>query len=128
MAPKVLVSDKLSETAVQIFRDRGIDVDFDPSIGKDKDKLLSVIDQYDGLAIRSATKATEKIINAASNLKVIGRAGIGVDNIDRAAASKKGVIVMNTPMRRMSPRMAAAPSCQPARARKEEWNVDVIVF
>ena len=101
MAPKVLVSDKLSETAVQIFRDRGIDVDFDPSIGKDKDKLLSVIDQYDGLAIRSATKATEKIINAATNLKVIGRAGIGVDNIDRAAASKKGVIVMNTPFGNM---------------------------
>ncbi|MDB2501139.1 phosphoglycerate dehydrogenase [Planktomarina temperata] len=101
MAPKVLVSDKLSETAVQIFRDRGIEVDFDPSIGKDKDKLHSVIDQYDGLAIRSATKATEKIINAASNLKVIGRAGIGVDNIDRAAASKKGVIVMNTPFGNM---------------------------
>ncbi|MDA9892101.1 phosphoglycerate dehydrogenase [Planktomarina temperata] len=101
MAPKVLVSDKLSETAVQIFRDRGIEVDFDPSIGKDKDKLLSVIDQYDGLAIRSATKATKKIINAASNLKVIGRAGIGVDNIDRAAASKKGVIVMNTPFGNM---------------------------
>ena len=101
MAPKVLVSDKLSETAVQIFRDRGIEVDFDPSIGKDKDKLLSVIDQYDGLAIRSATKATDKIINAASNLKVIGRAGIGVDNIDRAAASRKGVIVMNTPFGNM---------------------------
>ena len=63
--------------------------------------MLSVIDQYDGLAIRSATKATEKIINAASNLKVIGRAGIGVDNIDRAAASKKGVIVMNTPFGNM---------------------------
>ena len=101
MAPKVLVSDKLSETAVQIFRDRGIDVDFDPSIGKDKDKLLAVIDQYDDLAIRSATKATEKIIDAATNLKVIGRAGIGVDNIDRAAASKKGVIVMNTPFGNM---------------------------
>ena len=101
MAPKVLVSDKLSETAIQIFRDRGIDVDFDPSIGKDKDKLLAVIDQYDGLAIRSATKATEKIINVATNLKVIGRAGIGVDNIDRAAASKKGVIVMNTPFGNM---------------------------
>jgi D-3-phosphoglycerate dehydrogenase len=101
MAPKVLVSDKLSETAVQIFRDRGIDVDFDPSIGKDKNKLLAVIDQYDGLAIRSATKATEKIIDAATNLKVIGRAGIGVDNIDRAAASKKGVIVMNTPFGNM---------------------------
>ena len=101
MAPKVLVSDKLSETAVQIFRDRGIDVDFVPSIGKDKDKLFAVIDRYDGLAIRSATKATEKIINAATNLKVIGRAGIGVDNIDRAAASKKGVIVMNTPFGNM---------------------------
>ena len=101
MAPKVLVSDKLSETAVQIFRDRGIDVDFEPNLGKDKNKLLSVIGQYDGLAIRSATKATEKIINAATNLKVIGRAGIGVDNIDRVAASKKGVIVMNTPFGNM---------------------------
>lgn len=97
MAPKVLISDKLSEAAVQIFRDRGIDVDFQPDLGKDKDALLAVIDQYDGLAIRSATKATAKIIEAADNLKVIGRAGIGVDNIDRAAASKKGVIVMNTP-------------------------------
>ena len=97
MAPRVLVSDKLSETAVQIFRDRGIDVDFQPDLGKDKDKLLAVIGQYDGLAIRSATKATEKIIAAADNLKVIGRAGIGVDNVDIAAASKKGIIVMNTP-------------------------------
>ena len=86
MTPKVLVSDKLSETAVQIFRDRGIEVDFEPNLGKDKDKLLSVINQYDGLVVRSATKATEKIINAATNLKVIGRAGIGVDNIDRVAA------------------------------------------
>ncbi len=97
MAPKVLVSDKLSETAVQIFRDRGIDVTFDPSIGKDKDKLLEVIGEYDGLAIRSATKVTEKVLEAATNLKVIGRAGIGVDNVDIPAASKKGVIVMNTP-------------------------------
>ncbi|MEL6689740.1 MAG: phosphoglycerate dehydrogenase [Pseudomonadota bacterium] len=100
--PKVLVSDKLSETAVQIFRDRGIDVDFQPDLGKDKDKLLSVIDQYDGLAIRSATKATEKIIAAAENLKVIGRAGIGTDNIDKDAASKKGIIVMNTPFGNMT--------------------------
>ncbi|MBL3607453.1 phosphoglycerate dehydrogenase [Rhodovulum sulfidophilum] len=97
MAPKVLVSDKLSETAVQIFRDRGIDVDFMPDLGKDKDKLLEVIGQYDGLAIRSATKVTEKILEAATNLKVVGRAGIGVDNVDIPAASKKGVIVMNTP-------------------------------
>ena len=101
MAPKVLVSDKLSPTAVQIFRDRGIDVDFEPDLGKDKEKLLEVIGQYDGLAIRSATKVTEKILNAADNLKVIGRAGIGVDNIDRDAASKKGVIVMNTPFGNM---------------------------
>ena len=101
MPPKVLVSDKLSETAVQIFRDRGIDVDFLPDLGKDKEKLLSVIDQYDGLAIRSATKATDKLIAAASRLKVIGRAGIGVDNVDIKAASRKGVIVMNTPFGNM---------------------------
>jgi len=97
MAPKVLVSDKLSPTAVQIFRDRGIDVDFEPDLGKDKERLREVIGQYDGLAIRSATKVTPKILEAADNLKVIGRAGIGVDNIDIPAASKKGVIVMNTP-------------------------------
>ncbi len=97
MAPKVLISDKLSPAAVQIFKDRGIDVTFEPDLGKDKDKLLSVIGDYDGLAIRSATKATEKIINAATNLKVIARAGIGVDNVDIPAASKKGIIVMNTP-------------------------------
>ena len=101
MAPKVLVSDKLSPTAVQIFRDRSIDVDFEPDLGKDKEKLLEAIGQYDGLAIRSATKVTEKILNASDNLKVIGRAGIGVDNIDRDAASKKGVIVMNTPFGNM---------------------------
>ncbi|MDP2082118.1 MAG: phosphoglycerate dehydrogenase [Pseudotabrizicola sp.] len=97
MAPRVLVSDELSETAVQIFRDRGVEVDYMPKLGKDKDALLAVIDQYDGLAIRSATKATEKLLAAATRLKVIGRAGIGVDNVDIPAASKKGVIVMNTP-------------------------------
>ncbi|EAU42850.1 phosphoglycerate dehydrogenase [Fulvimarina pelagi HTCC2506] len=97
MAPRVLVSDKLSETAVQIFRDRGVEVDFQPNLGKDREKLLEVIGQYDGLAIRSATKVTEKIIDAATNLKVVGRAGIGVDNVDIPAASKKGIIVMNTP-------------------------------
>ncbi|WP_420396490.1 phosphoglycerate dehydrogenase [Nioella sp.] len=101
MAPKVLVSDKLSETAVQIFRDRGIEVDFEPALGKDKDALLARIGEYDGLAIRSATKVTEKILAAANNLKVIGRAGIGTDNIDKPAASKKGVIVMNTPFGNM---------------------------
>ena len=101
MAPKVLVSDKLSETAVQIFRDRGIDVDFLPDVGKDKDKLAEIIGQYDGLAIRSATKVTPKIFEHATKLKVVGRAGIGVDNVDKEAASKKGVIVMNTPFGNM---------------------------
>jgi len=95
--PKVLVSDKLSKTAVQIFKDNGVEVDYLPDLGKDKDKLLEVIGQYDGLAIRSATKVTEKLLSAATNLKVIGRAGIGVDNVDIPAATKKGVIVMNTP-------------------------------
>ena len=97
MAPRVLVSDKLSKTAVQIFKDRGVEVDYLPDLGKDKDKLLEVIGQYDGLAIRSATKVTEKLIAAATNLKVIGRAGIGVDNVDIPAASRRGIIVMNTP-------------------------------
>ena len=97
MAPKVLVSDKLSETAVQVFRDRGIDVTFEPDLGKDKDALLARIGEFDGLAIRSATKVTEKILAAAPNLKVVGRAGVGTDNIDKDAASKNGVIVMNTP-------------------------------
>ncbi|WP_128254898.1 phosphoglycerate dehydrogenase [Falsirhodobacter deserti] len=97
MAPRVLVSDALSETAVQIFRDRGIDVDYMPKLGKDKEELARIIGQYDGLAIRSATKVTEKLLQSATNLKVVGRAGIGVDNVDIPAASKKGVIVMNTP-------------------------------
>ncbi|MBO6903269.1 MAG: phosphoglycerate dehydrogenase [Rhizobiaceae bacterium] len=97
MAPRVLVSDKLSPTAVQIFKDRGVEVDYLPDLGKDKEKLLEAIPRYDGLAIRSATKVTEKLINAATNLKVVGRAGIGVDNVDIPAASRRGIIVMNTP-------------------------------
>ena len=97
MAPKVLVSDNLSETAVQIFRDRGIDVTFEPDMGNDKIALLRAIPAFDGLAIRSSTNVTEKLLRNATNLKVVGRAGIGVDNIDIAAASRRGVIVMNTP-------------------------------
>jgi D-3-phosphoglycerate dehydrogenase (EC 1.1.1.95) len=100
-APKVLISDKLSDAAVQIFKDRGIEVDFRPDLGKDKDALAAVIGDYDGLAIRSATKVTEKLLENAKKLKVIGRAGIGVDNVDREAASKRGVIVMNTPFGNM---------------------------
>jgi D-3-phosphoglycerate dehydrogenase len=97
MAPRVLISDSLSPTAVDIFKSRGIDVTFEPGLGKDKEKLLSMIGDYDGLAIRSATKATDKLIAAADNLKVIGRAGIGVDNVDIPAATSRGIIVMNTP-------------------------------
>jgi D-3-phosphoglycerate dehydrogenase len=95
--PKVLISDALSPAAVQIFRDRGVEVDFQPNLGKDKDKLAEIIGDYDGLAIRSATKATAKIIERATRLKVIGRAGIGVDNVEIPAATAKGIIVMNTP-------------------------------
>jgi D-3-phosphoglycerate dehydrogenase / 2-oxoglutarate reductase len=97
MAPRVLISDKLSEAAVQIFRDRGVEVDYLPDLGKDKDALLAKIGDYDGLAIRSATKVSPKILEAAKNLKVIGRAGIGVDNVDIPAASARGIVVMNTP-------------------------------
>ncbi|MEO0679770.1 MAG: phosphoglycerate dehydrogenase [Pseudomonadota bacterium] len=95
--PKVLISDKLSDAAVQIFRDAGVEVDFQPDLGKDPEKLAEIIGGYDGLAVRSATKATAALIEKACNLKVIGRAGIGVDNIDIPAASARGVVVMNTP-------------------------------
>lgn len=95
--PRVLISDALSDAAVQIFKDRGVDVDFQPNLGKDKDKLAEIIGNYDGLAIRSATKVTAKLLEKADRLKVIGRAGIGVDNVDIPAATAKGIIVMNTP-------------------------------
>ena len=97
MTPRVLISDALSPAAVQIFKDRGLDVEFQPGLGKDKDKLAAANDGFDGLAIRSATKVTAKLLDGAKNLKVIGRAGIGVDNVDIAAATARGIIVMNTP-------------------------------
>ncbi|MCT8971750.1 phosphoglycerate dehydrogenase [Microbaculum marinisediminis] len=97
MAPRVLISDKLSTAAVQIFKDRGIEVDYEPDLGADKEAFAARIGDYDGLAVRSASKVTEKVIAGADKLKVIGRAGIGVDNIDVPAATKRGVIVMNTP-------------------------------
>src|SRR2546430_17484384 len=97
MPPKVLISDALSPAAVQIFRDRGVEVDFQPKLGADKEKLAELVGDFDGLAIRSATKVTPKVLEQAKRLKVIGRAGIGVDNVDIPAATAKGVIVMNTP-------------------------------
>jgi len=97
MPPKVLISDALSPAAVAIFKDRGLEVDFQPNLGKDKDKLAATINGFDGLAIRSATKVTAKMLEQAKKLKVIGRAGIGVDNVDIPAATARGIIVMNTP-------------------------------
>jgi len=92
---KVLISDKMSPHAERIFKERGVDVDV--ITGMTPDELKACIGEYDGLAIRSATKATAEIIAAADNLKVVGRAGIGVDNVDIKAATSKGIVVMNTP-------------------------------
>jgi D-3-phosphoglycerate dehydrogenase len=93
--PKVLISDKMDPKAAEIFRARGVEVD--EITGKTPEELKAIIGQYDGLAIRSSTKATKEILDAATNLKVIGRAGIGVDNVDIPAASAAGIVVMNTP-------------------------------
>jgi D-3-phosphoglycerate dehydrogenase len=95
MSPRVLIPDQLSPAAVAIFKERGIAADV--NVGLSKDELERIIGDYDGLAVRSATKVTEKVIAAAHRLKVVGRAGIGVDNIDVRAATARGVIVMNTP-------------------------------
>ncbi|OJW25368.1 MAG: phosphoglycerate dehydrogenase [Rhodospirillales bacterium 69-11] len=94
--PKVLISDKLSPAAVEIFRRRGIEVDVKP--GLSPADLRAIIGGYDGLAIRSATKVTRELLDAATNLKVVGRAGIGVDNVDVRSATTRGVVVMNTPL------------------------------
>lgn len=93
--PKVLISDKLSPAAVEIFRSRGIDVEV--RTGLAPADLRAIIADYDGLAIRSATKVTRELLQAADNLKVVGRAGIGVDNVDIKTATARGVVVMNTP-------------------------------
>ncbi len=93
--PKVLISDKMDPNAARIFTEMGCDVDV--ITGETPEQLIARIGQYDGLAIRSSTKVTKEILAAATNLKVIGRAGIGVDNVDIPAASAQGVVVMNTP-------------------------------
>ncbi|HTK33759.1 MAG TPA: phosphoglycerate dehydrogenase [Caulobacteraceae bacterium] len=95
MAPRVLIADKLSPAAVKIFEERGVQADV--NTGLSKEELLKIIGDYDGLAVRSATKADKDVLAAAKNLKVIGRAGIGVDNVDIPAATAAGIIVMNTP-------------------------------
>ena len=93
--PKVLISDKMDPNAAKIFEERGCDVDV--ITGETPEQLIARIGEYDGLAIRSSTKVTKEVLDAATNLKVIGRAGIGVDNVDIPYASGKGVVVMNTP-------------------------------
>jgi D-3-phosphoglycerate dehydrogenase / 2-oxoglutarate reductase len=93
--PKVLIADELSPKALDIFRSRGVEVDV--RVGLKKTDLVSTIGAYDGLAVRSTTKADKDVIAAAKNLKVIGRAGIGVDNIDIPSATARGIVVMNTP-------------------------------
>ncbi len=92
---KILISDRLSPRAVEIFEQRGIEVDFRPGLGAEE--LIATIGGYDGLAVRSATKVTAEVLAAGNRLKVVGRAGIGVDNIDVDAATQRGVVVMNTP-------------------------------
>ena len=93
--PKVLIADNLSPAAVAIFRERGVDADV--KTGLKPDELKAIIGNYDGLAVRSATKVTPDVLKAATHLKVVGRAGIGVDNVDVSAATSRGVVVMNTP-------------------------------
>jgi D-3-phosphoglycerate dehydrogenase / 2-oxoglutarate reductase len=93
--PKVLISDSLSPAAVKIFQERGVEVE--QKTGLKPEELREIIDQYDGLAIRSNTKVTKEILAAATKLRVVGRAGIGVDNVDVTVATARGVVVMNTP-------------------------------
>ncbi len=93
--PKVLISDSMSNVAQKIFEKNNIAVDV--KTGLSEDEIIKIIPEYDGMIVRSATKVTKKILDAASNLKVIGRAGAGVDNIDVPVAKEKNMIVMNTP-------------------------------
>jgi len=93
--PKVLISDSMSNVAQKIFEKKNISVDV--KTGLSEDEIIKIIPEYDGLVVRSATKVTKNIIEAAKNLKVIGRAGAGVDNIDLPTAKEKNMIVMNTP-------------------------------
>ena len=93
---RVLVSDPISELGVEALQKaEGISVDVNTGLAREE--LLKIIGDYDGLVVRSQTKVTPEVFAAAPNLKVIGRAGVGVDNIDRSCATDNGVVVMNTP-------------------------------
>ncbi len=93
--PKVLIADKMSPLAAELLRQRGLDVDV--AVGLAPEALTDRLSDCDGLVVRSTTKATSEVIAAADSLKVIGRAGIGIDNIDLLAATRRGIVVMNTP-------------------------------
>jgi len=93
--PKVWIADKMSERAIEVFRSHGIEVDYKP--GLSVDEQMKIAADYDGIAVRSSTTLKADLLAAAKNVKVIGRAGIGVDNIDVQACSRRGVVVMNTP-------------------------------
>jgi D-3-phosphoglycerate dehydrogenase len=93
--PRVLISDQLSPAAIDVFREKGIEAEL--RTGLSEDELVAIIGVYDGLAVRSATKVTQRVLDAAAGLRVVGRAGIGVDNVDVLAATARGVVVMNTP-------------------------------
>ena len=95
MTPRVLVADDLSAEGVEILRRAGLEVDV--KVGLKPDELEAIVGGYDGLAVRSATKVTAKVLEKAPRLRVVGRAGVGVDNVDLAAATRRGVVVMNTP-------------------------------
>ena len=116
--PRVLIADQLSSAAEAIFRERGLEVD--TRVGMKPAELIATIGDYDGLAIRSATKVTPAVLEAAVRLKVVGRAGIGVDNIDVEAATERGVVVMNTPL------LARWPSSAPTKpwmsGRRTAWS------
>ena len=92
---KVLISDNLSPKGIEILKKAGLEVDV--KVGMKPDELRTSIGDYHGLVVRSATKVTPQIIDAAKNLKVVGRAGSGLDNVDIPAATRKGIVVMNTP-------------------------------
>ena len=93
--PKVLISDKIDAAAIEIFKNAGVEVDYKP--GLSPEEFASILPTYDGLAIRSSSKVTAALLENPGRLKVIGRAGIGVDNVDVPAATKAGIVVMNTP-------------------------------
>jgi len=95
MAPRVLVSDDLSADGVAIMRRAGLEVDV--KVGLKPEELERIIGEYDALAVRSATKVNARLLEKAERLKVVGRAGVGVDNVDLEAATRRGVVVMNTP-------------------------------